>query len=96
VGLYYADGNFTFDALSFTIDTPDCFCNWQVFYVASGGNVFDSTPCAMLANNKTATMQIAGETYLPDNLEAVFAVNDYCCTSTVTGKAGGVVFNCAA
>ena len=93
---YVVVGNFTFDALSFTIDIRDCFYNLPVFYVTSGGTVFDSTPCAMLANNKTATVQIVGETYLPDNLEAVFGVNDYCCTSSVTGKGGGVVFNCAA
>jgi hypothetical protein len=92
---YVVVGNFTFDALSFTIDIRDCFYNLPVFYVTSGGTVFDSTPCAMLANNKTATVQIVVETYLPDNLEAVFGVKDYCCTSSVTGE-GGVAFNCAA
>lgn len=94
-GAYDVLGNFTYDALTFTTTVPTCFYNLPVLSVVPAGDLWDSTPCDILRNNVTATVQQAGITYLPDNLEAIFGAALYCCTSSVTGKGGGVVYECA-
>ena len=54
---------------------PPCFYNLPVFQVAPPSAqqaVFGSSPCAAFATNGTATTQIAGLTFLPDNLSPIF------------------------
>jgi hypothetical protein len=54
---------------------PPCFYNLPVFQVAPQSSqvaASGSSPCAIFATNGTATSQIAGLTFLPDNLSPIF------------------------
>ena len=87
---YDVIGDFTFNNLDFSLNIPTCFYNLPVFEVSPGTEEDSSwftTPCQMLENNNTAPVKTAGVSYLPDNLQAVFAENDFCCTWETHGLA---------
>lgn len=78
-------GSMVVDILQTSSSLPTCFYNLPVFTVENQkqdyDETFDSSPCLIAYNNKTADTAELGVTWLPSNLASIFT-EDFCtCTA---------------